>query len=139
MIQFIYTTLAAAGFTHPLHPVMTHIPMGMVIGAFLFQAASFRWEVLAKTAHHCIALACIFIPPTVLFGYMDWQYKYTGYLSSIIMAKIILATVLFILLLTDLYLFRKGTTGKKTATVLYTLNLFTAVGLGFLGGKLIFG
>jgi len=139
MIEFVYTALAATGFKHPLHPVMTHIPMGMVIGAFLFQTASFRWEELSKTAHHCIVMAFIFIPPTVLFGYMDWKHRYAGYLSSIIIAKIILATVLFILISTELYLYRKGMTDKKFTAILYTLNLFTAAGLGFFGGQLIFG
>jgi hypothetical protein len=36
MIEFIYQFLAKFGYTHPLHPVLTHIPIGMVMGAFLF-------------------------------------------------------------------------------------------------------
>lgn len=139
MIEFIYSTLAAIGFTHPLHPVITHVPMGMVIGAFMFQAASFKWEELSKTAFNCIVLAAIFLPPTALFGYMDWQHRYNGHLSRIILAKMILACVLFLLLLTEIYLERKGKLDRKSAAALYTLNLLTAVGLGFLGGQLIFG
>jgi uncharacterized membrane protein len=139
MIEYIYSTLAAAGFNHPLHPVMTHIPMGMVIGAFLFQGASFRWDEFAKTAHHCIILGFIIIPPTILFGYMDWQHRYSGFLSSIIMIKMILAIVLFLILSADIYIYRKGITDKKIMISLYTLNLFTAIGLGFSGGQLIFG
>ena len=139
MIEFIYSTLAAAGFNHPLHPVITHIPMGMVIGAFLFQAASFKWEELSKTAHHCIVLALIFIPPTILFGYMDWQHRYTGFFSSAIIAKMILAPVLAILLSTSVYLYRRGLPGRKTLAALYALNLLTATGLGFMGGILVFG
>jgi len=44
MIDFIYQTLARIGFSHPLHPAITHIPMGMVIGGFLFAAASFVFK-----------------------------------------------------------------------------------------------
>lgn len=139
MISFIYGTLAAIGFNHPLHPVATHIPMGMVIGAFMFQFASFRWDELSKTAFHCIVLAFIFIPPTVLFGYMDWQHRYSGYLSSIIITKIILAIILFLLLSVEIYLHRNGAENRNIFMGLYTLNICAAVGLGFFGGSLIFG
>jgi uncharacterized membrane protein len=139
MIEFIYSTLAAAGFTHPLHPVMTHIPMGMVIGAFMFQIASFKREGLSTTAHHCIMLALVFLPLTALFGYMDWQHRYTGFLSNIIIAKIVLAFALLIFLSASVYFFRKGVLDRKVITTIYLLNLLTAAGLGFLGGMLIFG
>lgn len=139
MIEFIYSTLSAIGFTHPLHPVITHIPMGMVIGALMFQFASFRWEDLSKTAFHCIVLGLIFLPPTALFGFMDWQHRYAGYLSGIILAKFLLAIALFILLAAEVYLYRIGSDNKKLTAALYTMNLIAAIGLGFLGGELIFG
>jgi uncharacterized membrane protein len=139
MIEFIYSTLAAAGFNHPLHPVVTHIPMGMVMGALMFQIASFKWDELSKTAHHCIVLALVFLPPTALFGYMDWQHRYTGFLSNIIIAKIILAVALLLFLSASVYFYRKGVLDKKVITAIYLLNLAAATGLGFLGGMLIFG
>ncbi|MGD2029642.1 MAG: hypothetical protein PVG86_06850 [Desulfobacterales bacterium] len=40
MIEFIYLTLATIGYSHPLHPAMTHVPMGMIIGGFLFAIGS---------------------------------------------------------------------------------------------------
>ena len=118
MIEFIYSSLAAIGYTHPLHPVMTHIPMGMVIGAFMFQLGSFRWDELSKTAHHCIMLALIFLPPTALFGYMDWQHRYTGFLSTLIITKMILALLLAVLLSLSVYLYRKGMQDKKLITAI---------------------
>jgi len=39
MIEFIYQTLTKFGYTHPLHPTLTHVPIGLVIGAFLFALA----------------------------------------------------------------------------------------------------
>lgn len=139
MIEFVYNLLASAGFTHPLHPVMTHIPMGMVIGGFIFQAASFRWEALSKTAHHCIVLALLFVPLTALLGFMDWQHRYMGYVSGLIIVKMILALTLFILLSVSVYLYRRRNPGMGVMTLLYALNLLNAAGLGFLGGVLIFG
>ena len=36
MVESLYTFLAAVGFTHPLHPMLTHVPMGMIIGMVVF-------------------------------------------------------------------------------------------------------
>ncbi len=36
MTEVIFGFLNSIGFTHPLHPAFTHIPMGMVIGAVVF-------------------------------------------------------------------------------------------------------
>ena len=55
MIEFIYQTLTKLGYTHPLHPTLTHVPIGMVLGAFLFVlvALIFRRTNLAQSARHC--------------------------------------------------------------------------------------
>ena len=52
MTEYIFNTLEAIGFTHPLHPALTHIPMGMVIGCFFFGLVAFvtRKTVFLKTA-----------------------------------------------------------------------------------------
>jgi uncharacterized membrane protein len=42
MIDFIYSTLVVLGYTHPLHPAVVHIPMGMVLGGFLFRLFSLK-------------------------------------------------------------------------------------------------
>ena len=100
MIEFIYQTLAQLGFTHPLHPTLTHVPIGMVIGAFLFAlaAAIFRWTSLAQTARHCIILAALVMLPTALLGIMDWQHFYGGAMLFSIKMKFILAGVLLFFL-----------------------------------------
>ncbi|TAL38736.1 MAG: hypothetical protein EPN93_04500 [Spirochaetes bacterium] len=139
MIDFIYNSLAAIGFTHPLHPSLTHIPMGMVMGAFFFQAASFKWEDLAKSAHYCLLLALIFWPPTAVLGLLDWQHRYLGVLNGLIIAKIVLACVLLVFLLGTIFLYRRGNIDKKILMFAYLLNLLTVVAMGFIGGQLIFG
>ena len=40
MIEFTYKLLESVGFTHPLHPAITHIPMGMIMGGVIFTAYS---------------------------------------------------------------------------------------------------
>ena len=78
MLDSIYEFLAGMGYTHPLHPPILHIPMGMMIGAFLLAltALLFRRPVLAQSARHCIILVLIFFFPAVLFGFTDWQYYF---------------------------------------------------------------
>jgi mono/diheme cytochrome c family protein len=36
MIDAVYKTLNGLGYTHPLHPTLTRIVMGLVIGGFVF-------------------------------------------------------------------------------------------------------
>ena len=139
MIEFIYKTLESIGFTHPLHPVATHIPMGMILGSFLFALGSLKWDELAKTAHHCSILALLFLPITATLGIMDWQHRYAGMISNFIIAKLILAGTIAVLLSVTVYLYRKRNPGPKALMVLYTLCLFNGIGLGFIGGSLAYG
>jgi uncharacterized membrane protein len=141
MIEFIYETLAQFGFRHPLHPAITHIPMGMVIGGFLFALASFvlKKEDLAQAAHYCYTLALIFVLPTMLLGYMDWQYKFDAEWSNLILAKIILAFVFCGLLLWAFITGRNKEAPIEKRLILYGVCLVAATGLGFMGGEIQYG
>jgi len=140
MIDKLYATLEAVGFTHPLHPIMVHIPMGMVIGAVLFALSGmiFKKDSLDKTAYHCAALALIFIVPTLITGFLDWQAKLGGEWETLIIVKMVLGLVLTGLLTTVVILKSKGATPKKLL-IFYLLCLACAGGLGFSGGELVYG
>ena len=58
MIESFYNFLAAIGVTHPIHPIVVHVPMGMVIGAVAFALADLKWpgKHFAQSAYHCILL-----------------------------------------------------------------------------------
>jgi uncharacterized membrane protein len=135
----VYGLLKTVGYTHPIHPPVTHIPMGMVMGGFLFAMASFKRQELAKTAYHCIVLAFISAPVVAVLGIMDWQHRYMGSWTNLIIAKMILAVVFMVLLAAAVYLNRKGNIDGKIMIVVYALCLLAATGLGFIGGELIFG
>jgi uncharacterized membrane protein len=139
MIEFVYRTAAALGYTHPLHPAVTHIPMGMIIGGFIFKVASLKWQELAKTAYYCFILALIFAPFTALLGYMDWQHRLFGKMNGYIVAKFVLTSCLIALLSMTVYLNHKGKVSDRILLVFYTLCLLTAGGLGFVGGELAYG
>jgi uncharacterized membrane protein len=59
MFEFIYQMLAKIGYTHPIHPAITHVPVGLTIGGFVFDIAArfLKRPVLAQTARHCMVLA----------------------------------------------------------------------------------
>jgi len=141
MIDFIYQTLAQIGFRHPLHPAITHIPMGMVIGGFLFAAASFvfKKDDLAKTAHYCYTLALLFVLPTMLLGYMDWQYKFDAEWSNLILIKIILAFIFTGILLLAFLLGKKEEMDIRKKLIVYGICALVATGLGFTGGEIQYG
>lgn len=141
MTETIFDFLIKVGFTHPLHPALTHIPMGMVMGAVVFRLVSFlpRLKFLAKTGYHCVILGLLGIPPTVFAGYLDWQHKFEGAWEFLIILKMVLATVLTILLVAIAFTDDPENSRLDKKTVLYLLIVIIAIGLGFSGGELQYG
>ena len=118
MTEFVYKILEQIGFNHPLHPIATHLPIGMVLGLFLFGAASYflKKPELAKTAYHCSILGFVGVFPTILFGYMDWQHSYGGQWIVLIKIKIVLAVVLLLLLSACIIIGRKESRLSQSGT-----------------------
>ena len=96
----LYNALAAIGFTDPIHPPLTHMPIGLVVAALIFGFAGWilRRPFLSQAGRYCLVLAWLFIFPTVLLGFMDWQQFYQGAWLLPIIVKIGLAGFLFVLL-----------------------------------------
>lgn len=140
MIERLYELLEAIGFSHPLHPIMVHIPMGMVIGAVIFSLINLKWKYqnLDQTAYHCSVLALIFIIPTLITGVLDWQGKLGGEWEALIIIKIILGVLLTVLLAVSVVLKRQDAEPVKLL-IIYLLCMACAGGLGFSGGELVYG
>jgi uncharacterized membrane protein len=141
LIDLVYQTLAKMGYSHPLHPAMTHIPMGMIIGGFLFAVGSvvMKKDDLAKATHYCYTLALIFVLPTMMLGYMDWQYRLEAEWSGLILTKIILALMLTIILIITFFYGKNVNVDIKQKLILYVICFGIAMGLGFIGGELQYG
>jgi uncharacterized membrane protein len=141
MFDMVYELLSKVGFTHPLHPAFTHIPMGMVMGAVIFRFASFlpKLKMLAKTGYHCVILGLLGLFPTALTGIMDWQYRYGGEWEGLIIIKMVLAVVLGIALIVVMIKDDPENPKLNWMTGLYFLLILMAVGLGYSGGDLVFG
>jgi uncharacterized membrane protein len=141
MTEIIFEFLNKVGFTHPLHPAMTHIPMGMVMGAVAFRFASFipRLRFLARTGYHCVVLGLLGVFPTVFTGVLDWQHRYDGTWEALIIIKMVLATVLTIVLAVIAITDDPEIPRFDKKTLYYLLTVFIAIGLGFSGGELQYG
>jgi len=141
MIELVYQTLAKIGYSHPLHPAMTHIPMGMIIGGFLFAVGSavMKKDDLAKAAHYCYTLALIFVLPTMMLGYMDWQYRLEAEWNGLIMTKIILAVMLTGMLVISFFYGKNVKVDIKRKLIFYVICFVIAMALGFIGGELQYG
>lgn len=139
--EAFYKFLQSMGYTHPVHPIFTYVPIGGVISALIFCLVALIWKrhSQAVTARHCIVLAFIFVFPTILLGYMDWQYFHGGSWLFAFKMKIILAAVLTILLFIAVLLHRKLEPDSKIVLFVYFLCFFTVTGLGYYGGEIVFG
>lgn len=141
MIDALYAFLNKMGYHHPIHPTEVHMPIGLVVGAFIFALVAFMFhrQKLLLTPRHCIILAFIWVFPTMLLGYMDWQHFYAGAWIRPIKVKLTVAPLLAILLAAAIYLGRKfGAVSIKVLPV-YFLCFCAVVVLGYFGGQLVYG
>jgi len=140
MIEKFYSFLEMVGFAHPLHPILTHVPMGMIIGAVLFSILGvlFKKQSLTTTAQHCATLALVFIVPVIIAGILDWQQFLAGELELLIVVKMVLGIVLTALLAVAFSQQRAGAS-PKALVIIYLLCLACAGGLGYSGGELVYG
>lgn len=141
MIDSLYELLAKIGFTDPLHAPLTHVPIGLVIGAFLFflVAVVFGRKNLVVTARHVSILAFLFVFPTILFGVFDWLHFFKGALVAPIKYKMILASAVLVILGAGIIVGSELKVHTVTMMVLYALAVVAVVGLGWFGGKLVYG
>jgi uncharacterized membrane protein len=141
MIDSFYEVLDKIGFAHPVHAPLTHTPMGLIIGVFIFALVALlsRRTILPTMAYRrIILLALIFTLPTALFGYTDWQHFYDGDWLFPIKIKLFLTGVLIVLLFIGVIFGRKKEAETKSSLAIYTLCLLVVTALGYFGGQLVF-
>jgi mono/diheme cytochrome c family protein len=141
MIDSLYSLVQKTGFTDPLHAPITHIPIGLVIGAFLFflVAVIFGKKNLLTTARHVSILAFLFVFPTILFGVFDWLHYFKGALIQPIKIKMILASSVLVLLALGIIIGGEIKIHAAPMIVIYSLAFVCVVGLGWFGARLVYG
>ncbi len=141
MSDLIYGLLGLVGYGHPVHPVLTHLVVGPVIAAFLFDIIGlvFHRPILRTTAWHLSILAFVFWFLTVGIGIVDWTYFYAASAMPEIIAKLVLSGVLFLLLVSNLLLHRRLKEESRVPTLLLALSTLCVVAIGFFGANLVYG
>jgi mono/diheme cytochrome c family protein len=141
MIDLFYRILASLGYRHPVHIMFTHIPIGLIVGAFIFflVAIIFSRKSLVPTARHASILAFIFVFPTILFGVFDWLHFYNGVLFPAIKVKMGLASAVLVILALGIILGGEVKLRSGLMTVAYALAFLCAVGLGYFGAEVVGG
>jgi len=141
MIDSLYQFLARIGFPDPLHAPITHVPIGLVIGAFCFFsfAVIFGRSSMYLTARHVSILAFLFVFPTIIFGVLDWIHFFKGALILPIKMKMILASAVLLLLGTGIILGAEVKVRSAPMMVIYALAVIAVVGLGWYGARLVYG
>jgi len=140
-IESFYGFLNGMGFPDPPHAALVHMPIGLVMGAFVL-----GWvgritgrERLFLSACDCAILALVFWFPTVLMGLTDWLHFFRGSWMVPIKMKLSLAGGLLVLLAGSTFLaFRRDAASRRIVPILYSLCLVVAVGLGWFGARLVF-
>lgn len=133
---------------HHLHPIMVHTPNGIVPMAMLFLliTALLGFPLFEVAAFYSLVFVLITMPAVLFTGYIMWQNRYRGAMTSIFKIKIG-ASAVAVLLLLALTIWRAvqptiitTPSGGRWLYLLLAGLLLAAVGLaGHMGGKLVFG
>jgi len=136
----LYGWLSSIGYTHPLHPMLVHMTIGLVLGAFVFGVVSalFDQERVRQTMGHCIVLAFVVLFPTSLLGIMDWMHFYAGAWVFPIKMKVILAAALGGLLALGVYGVLRPRGRFPWLLALCGLCALDVAGIGYFGAELVY-
>jgi uncharacterized membrane protein len=143
----IYDFATALISKHHIHPIAVHIPNGVAPAAVIFIALAtfFQLENFALAAFYNMAFVLLAMPLVLFSGYVDWQRRFGGNLTSIFWIKIICGFVV-LLTATILVVWRimdpnvaAATSANRWVFLGIHLVLLCAAGIaGFCGGKLVF-
>jgi uncharacterized membrane protein len=132
----LYDVLALAGFSHPIHPVLVHVPAGLSIGAFCLALWSLVTGQRTYT-YQMIVVAMIFALLAIPIGIIDWQRFYGGAWIFEIKMKLAMATLYLALLLVSVAFGRRHS-DSPAMLPLHGLCVLSVMGLGFFGGQLVY-
>jgi rubredoxin len=132
---------------HHAHPISVHIPNGVAPVAVIFMvlAIFFRMSALEPAAFYNMIVVALSMPMVLFSGYVDWQKRFGGNLTSIFIIKIIcgvLVTVAaFIIVgwrITDPEVAGMASPSRWIYLSAHLVLLGAAITAGYCGGRLVF-
>jgi uncharacterized membrane protein len=139
MGNLLYELLGSIGYSHPVHPVFVHLPVGLTLAAVFFwlMASVTQRQAYRTTAYHIIVLAFVFSFVAIPLGIFDWQRFYGGAWLFEIKMKLGLAAI-YVVVVAAAVIFGRRHRESPLMAVLYLLGAMAVMGLGFFGGELVF-
>lgn len=143
MIDFFYEFLESFGYYHPVHSAIVHLPIGTVAAAFTFSMIGFfsNKQRMALAAYYSTVFAFVSLFFSVFFGITDWQHYFASAWLFPIKAKMILASVLFIVLLLGTLLRYREPMPRKIYIAHFALaflSFVVIIALGYFGANLVY-
>jgi len=128
------------------HPIMVHIPNGVLPVAVLFLLLSmlFQSPGLESAAFYNLVIVVLAMPKVLFTGYNDWKYRFKGnmthtFLTKMICGAIVLGLGLFLVIwrLMNPMVAMNISSSRWLYLLMHLVILGAAAIAGFLGGKLI--
>ena len=128
------------------HPIAVHIPNGVLPVAVLFLLAGMITgsDTLIQASFFNAAVVLLAMPAVVYAGWVDWQNRFGGNMTSVFKTKIICAAIvtltLLVIVIWRLFDPLAGTaygSGRWIYLLLHLISLGAGAVAGFYGGKLI--
>jgi len=111
----------------------------MGASAFMLLVIFLKKAELAPAAYYSHIFGLVTLMPTMLVGYMDWQYFYNGAPIPLIIAKIVLGFALMALFVYGILLGRKGVNDYRKYLFISLCCFVVTILIGFFGGELQYG
>ena len=137
----MYGVLLTIGYTHPVHPVLTHLPVGLIMAALLFKLVAMipKTSNFDITAYRCLVTALVTAIPAIALGIADWQHFYGGAWLMLIRIKLVLAACLVVALSAGAVQGFGQKRPKKASWIIHLICFLLVSAVGFFGGELVYG
>ena len=143
----IYHLLIGQILKHHAHPVSVHIPNGVLPVSFLFIILAWiSGSTSLSTAAFCNIIIVVLTTPFVIFsGYVEWQHRYKGILTTQFKIKIVCAVtvaagtfIMAVWWIASPDILFTASAGHNFFIFISLVTLAAAGIAGLIGGKLVF-
>jgi uncharacterized membrane protein len=139
-----YRHLIDLAIENHAHPISVHIPNGVlpIAVVMVLLASLFDMPALGRAGFYNMVFILLSMPVVLFTGYLHWQYKFGGHMTSLFKGKLISGAVVsvmaLILVIWALIDSRIAAQPSFLYLSLHIVMLGVAAYAGYLGGRLVF-